>query len=185
MKISRLTFQICAVGMLVFSAAVMAQDADKQKLIEIEKAFAANPNYGPETAAMAKQYYYDGNLVQLTGIGQIGTLPKARILEVISKPDPTDANVKSSQTVSDFRVELYGDTALVAYKMTNTDTGHKDAALNATDRYGCLDTFVKVKGQWLVVGNACSHETPVSKAKMDAIKKAMTQQPKDVQQAYH
>jgi hypothetical protein len=185
MKISGLSLQICAVGMVMFAVAVMAQDADKQKLIEMEKTFAANPNNGPETAALAKQYYYDGNLVQLTGIGQIGTLPKARVLEVVSKPNPADPDVKSSQTVSDFRVELYGDTALVAYKMTNTDTGHKDAALNVTDHYGCLDTFVKVKGQWLFVGNACSYETPLSKAKMDAIKKSMTQQQKDVQQAYH
>ena len=185
MKITGLTLQMCGVGMLVFSATAMAQDADKQKLIEIEKTFAANPNYGPETAAMAKQYYYDGNLVQLTGIGQIGALSKGRILEIISKPDPSDPGVKSSQSVSDFRVEIYGDMALVGYKMTNTDTGHKDAALNATDHYGCLDTFVKVKGQWLIVGDACAYETPVSKAKMDAIKKAMAQQPKDVQQAYH
>jgi hypothetical protein len=185
MKITGLTLQICAVGMLIFSAAVMAQDADKQKLIEIEKSFAANPTNGPESAALGKQYFYDGNLVQLTGIGRVGTLPKTRVLEIISKPDPSDPDVKSSQAMSDLRVELYGDTALVSYKLTNTDTGHKDAALNVTDHYGCLDTFVKQKGQWFLVGDACSYETPVSKAKMDAIKKAMAQAPKDVQEAYH
>jgi hypothetical protein len=185
MKITGLTFWICAVGMLVFSAAAMAQDADKQKLIEIEKSFAANPTVGPEFGAVAKQYFYDGNLVQLTGIGRVGTLPKARVLEIVSKPDPSDPDVKSSASIADVRVELYGDTALVSYKLTNTDTGHKDAALNVTDHYGCLDTFVKQKGQWFLIGDACSYETPVSKAKMDAIKKAMGQAPKDVQQAYH
>src|ERR1700694_682018 len=43
----------------------VAQDADKQKMIEIEKAFAAHPNAGPEAAAVAKQHLFDGTLVQL------------------------------------------------------------------------------------------------------------------------
>ena len=185
MKITGLTLQICGVGMLVFSAAVMAQDADKQKLIEIEKAFAANPTNGPELAALAKQYFYDGPVVQLTGLGRLGILAKARVLELASKPDPSDPDMKTSQTVSDFRIEIYNDTALVGYKAISTDTGHKDAVLNATDHLGCLDTFVKQKGQWLFVGGACTYETPVSKARSDAIKKAMAQEPKDVQQAFH
>lgn len=185
MKTTRLTLQICAVGILVFSTAVMAQDADKQKLIEIEKAFAATANPGPEAASVVKQYLYDGSVVQLTGLGRTGTLPRARVIELVSKADPSDPDVKTTQTVSDFHVEIYGDTALVSYKSVNTDTGHKDAVLNATDHYGCLDTFVKQKGQWVLVGDACAYENPISQARRAAIKKAMTQQPKDVQQAYH
>jgi len=185
MKITGLTLGVCGVGMLVFSAAVMAQDADKQKLIEIEKAFAATANPGPESAALVKQYLYDGTVVQLTGLGRIGTLPKARVIELVSKPDPSDPDMKTTQTVSDFHVEIYGDTALVSYKSVNTDTGHKDPALNATDHYGCLDTFVKQKGQWVLVGDACAYENAISQARRAAMKKAMAQQPKDVQQAYH
>jgi hypothetical protein len=185
MKISRLALLICGPGMLFVSAAVLAQDADKQKLIDIEKAFAANATPGPEAAAVAKQYFIDGPLVQLTGSGRIGTLPKARVVDLSSKPDPSDPNVKSSSTVSDIHVEIYGDTAVVSYKFANTDTGHKDPALNATDHYGCLDTFVKRNGQWYMAGNACSHEGPVSQAEWAAIKKARAQEPKDVQQAYH
>ena len=185
MKITGLTLQICAVGMLIFSAAVMAQDADKQKLIEIEKAFAATATPGPESAAVAKQYFYDGNLPQLTPLGRIGVLSKARAVELTSKPDPSDPDVKSSATVSDIRVDLYGDTALVTYKLTNTDTGHKNSVLNTTDRFGCLDTFVKQKGQWLLVGDACAYENQIPQAKWDALKKVIAQEPKDLQQAYH
>jgi hypothetical protein len=185
MKITGLTLQICGMGMFLFSAAVMAQDADKQKLIEIEKAFAATATPGPESGAVAKQYFYDGPLVQLTGTGRIGTLPKARVIELVSKPDPSDPDVKSSGSASDIRVELYGDTALVSYKYDNTDTGHKDAALNTTAHYGCLDTFVKQKGQWLMAGSGCAHVGPIPQAEWAAIKKARTQEPKDVQQAYH
>jgi hypothetical protein len=87
--------------------------------------------------------------------------------------------------LSDFQVEIYGETALVAYKVTNTDTGHKDAALNATDHFGCLDTFVKRNGQWLIVANACAPAEPLPQAEWNAVKKAMAQLPKDVKDAYH
>ena len=125
MKPLRLTLPICAIGLLVLTATAVAQDADKEKLIAIEKAFAANPDPGPQSAAVAKQYLYDGPLNQLTLTGRVGTLPKARVVELSAKPDPTDPNVKTSLTVSDFHVDIYGSTALVSYKQTNTDTGHK------------------------------------------------------------
>ena len=83
-------------------------------------------------------------------------------------------------------MDVYGSTALVSYKQTNTDTGHKDPLLNTTIHIACLDTFVKSKGDWFLVGDACSPSTPVSRSRYgEAIKKSIMQQPKDVQQAYH
>jgi hypothetical protein len=185
MKPLRLTLPICAIGLLVLTATVVAQDADKEKLIAIEKAFAANPDPGPQSAAVAKQYLYDGPLNQLTPTGRVGTLPKARVVELSAKPDPTDPNVKTSLTVSDFHVDIYGSTALVSYKQTNTDTGHKDPALDFTYHLGCLDTFVKNKDAWYWVGGGCSSETPIPQLVWDAIERAMEREPKDIQQAYH
>jgi hypothetical protein len=185
MKLLRLILSVCAVALLPLAAAVVAQDTDKDKLIAAEKAFAANPNPGAKSAAVAKQYLYDGTVSQLTPMGQVGSLPKARIVELSTTPDPSDPNVKSAQTLSDFRVDVYGTTALVSYKQTNTDTGHKDPTLNSTIHMTCLDTFVKSKGEWYVVGNACSSPNPIPQPMWDAIKKSMMQQPKDVQQAYH
>jgi len=185
MKPLRLTLPICAIGLLVLTATAVAQDADKEKLIAIEKAFAANPDPGPQSAAVAKQYLYDGPLNQLTLTGRVGTLPKARVVELSAKPDPTDPNVKTSLTVSDFHVDIYGSTALVSYKQTNTDTGHKDPALDFTYHLGCLDTFVKNKDAWYWVGGGCSSETPIPQLVWDAIERAMELEPKDIQQAYH
>jgi hypothetical protein len=185
MKPQRLTLPICAIGLLVLTATAVAQDADKEKVIAIEKAFAANPDPGPQSAAVAKQYLYDGPLNQLTLTGRVGTLPKARVVELSAKPDPTDPNVKTSLTVSDFHVDIYGSTALVSYKQTNTETGHKDPALDFTYHLGCLDTFVKNKEAWYWVGGGCSSETPIPQLVWDAIERAMEQEPKDIQQAYH
>lgn len=185
MKSLRLTLPICALGLLVLASSAAAQDADKAKLIEIEKAFAVNANPGAKSAKVLKQYLYDGQLNQLTPMGRIGTLPKARVVDMFTAPDPSDPNVKTSVTLADFHVDLYGTTALVAYKQTNTDTGHKDPALNVTEHFGCLDTFVKRNAAWVIVGTACSPDQPIPQAVWDAVKKAMSQEPKDVQQAYH
>jgi hypothetical protein len=185
MKIVRTVLSVSALGLFVLCFPAKTQDADQQKLIEIENAFAKLTAPGPDEAAVAKQYMYDGNASQLTPVGRVGTLPKSRIVELSSKPDPSDPNVKSATTVSDFHVDIYGDTALVTYKQTNTDSGHKDPALNTTDHFGCLDTFIKRNGQWYVVGNACSPSSALPASEWAAVKKAIAQEPKDVQQAYH
>jgi len=185
MKMMRVVLSILAIGLFVLCFQAKAQNADEQKLIEIEKAFAAQATPGPEAAAVAKQHLYEGSLNQLTPLGRVGTLPKARVVELSSKPDPNDPKAKVSVTVSDFHVDVYGDTALVSYKMAETDTGHKDAALNTTDHFGCLDTFVKRNGEWLAVGSACSPSAPLPASEWAAVKKAIAQEPKDLQNAYH
>ena len=118
-------------------------------------------------------------------MGRIGTLPKTRIVELYGKPDPADPNVKSSTSVSDVRVELYGDTALVTYKMTNIDTDHKDPALNRHRPFRLPGYLVKRNGQWYAIGDACSRTSPLTQTASYAAKKARVQKPKDVQQAYH
>jgi len=185
MRHARIAICASVAALLILSFTAKTQNADQQKLIEIEKAFSAQATPGPDAAAVAKQNLYEGNLNQLTPLGRVGMLPKARVVELSSQPDPNDPDVKATQTVSGFHVDVYGDTALVAYKMSETDTGHKDAALNTTDHFGCLDTFVKRSNQWLLVGDACSPSSPLPSSEWAAVKKAMAQQPKDVQQAYH
>jgi hypothetical protein len=185
MKPLRATLPICAMGLLVLAGTAVAQDADKQKLIEIENAFAANQNPGPQAAAVTKKYVYDGPTTTLTTLGRVGTLPKARLVELSSAPDPSDPNVKTSQKLSDFHVDIYGTTALVSYKQSSTDTGHKDPTLNVTLHVGCLDTFVKANGAWYWIGGGCSSDSPIPQSLWDAYKKLMDQEPKDIQQAYH
>jgi hypothetical protein len=185
MKLLRLSIPLCAIALLVLATTAVAQDTDKDKLIGAEKAFAANPNPGPESAAAAKQYIYEGTVKQLTPMGRVGALPKARIVELSTTPDPSDPDAKTMQTLADLQVQIYGPTALVSYKQTNTDAGHKDAALNTTTRLSCLDTFVKSKGEWYIVGNACSSPEPISKSVWDESTKMIKQLPSDVQKAYH
>jgi hypothetical protein len=185
LKLPKIVLLTCAFGLCLSSSVARAQDADKMKLTEIENKFAANATAGPASAALMKQYLLDASLFQVTGMGRVGMMPKAKIVEMFGTPDPNDPNVKTSQKISDIRIGIYGETALVGYKLATTDTGHKDPALNVTDHLGCLDTFVKRTGQWFIVGDACSPDTPISKAEWDAAAKARSQMPKDMQDAYH
>ena len=68
-------------GNMSSSTASSSQDADKQKLIEIEKALADNPASGPPATAVAKRYLYDGPLNHLTNFGRFGSFSKSKILE--------------------------------------------------------------------------------------------------------
>ncbi len=185
MKLLRLVLPMGVIGIFVLSAAAMAQDTDTQKLIEIEKAFSANATPGPKAAAVVKLYDYDGNMSFMGATGLRATVSKSQSVELNSKPNPSDPNAKGTQTLSDIHVDLYGDTALVNYKMTETDTGHKDAALNTTDHDACLDTFVKRSGRWYIIGSACASTEPMPEAEWEAIQKSVAIQPKDLQQAIH
>ena len=185
MKLLRITRPICAVALLLIAGTAAAQDTDKAKLIEIEKAFAANPTAGQQAGALATQYLYDGPLNQLTPMGRVGTLPKARVVELFAAPDPSDPDVKTTQTISDFHVDIAGTTGVVSYKLATTDTGHKEAALDITLHLSCLDTFAKKNGTWLLLASGCSSSAPIPQAAWAASKKAMAQEPKDIQQSYH
>jgi hypothetical protein len=96
-------------------------------------------------------------------------MPKAPVVDMTKKPDPTDPDVKAISKLSDLQVDIFGAAALASYKMTNTETGHKEAALNGDYTLTCLDSFLKRKGQWYIIGNACVPAAPLSQAQWDAV----------------
>src|ERR1019366_10692273 len=100
MKLHGIALVICGLGMLVSSSVARAQDADKQKLTEIENKFAANATLDPASAALLKQYLLDATVFQVTGMGRIGMMPKAKVIEMFGAPDPSDPNVKTSQKLA-------------------------------------------------------------------------------------
>ena len=170
MKFRGTTLGISVAALIVTAAFVEPKDRDEYDLIAIEQAFCEHANPGPEEAADMEKYLYDGRLNQLTPLGQLRTVTRVQVVEISSKPDPADPNVRSSTSASDFHVDVYGDTALVSYKMTNTDRGHKDPALNATEHFGCLDTFVKRSGRWYEIGSACAPSAPLPNAEWNRVK---------------
>ena len=58
------------------------------------------------------------------------------------------------------------------------ESGHKNPALNAEYTVTCLDTFVKRKGQWYLVGASSVPAAPMSQAQWDAVTKMNEQMQK-------
>jgi hypothetical protein len=169
---------ILATLVLLVCAFAVAQtnDIDKQKLIDIEQKFAAVPSFNsPEMTDAFQNYLYDGTTSVVVLFGHLYRGPKSGAVAA-TKPDPTDPDVKSTNKLSDLQVDIYGDTALVSYKSIESDRGHKNPALNADYTLTCLDTFVKRKGQWFLIGASSVPAVPLSQAQWDAFTKMNEQQ---------
>jgi hypothetical protein len=166
--------KVCAVLIVLAPLVVFAQSnsADQQKITEIEQKFVAINNFNsPEMTDALQKYLYDGTTSTIGQFGRLYRMPKAPVVEMTKKPDPTDPDARGSGKLSDLQVDVFGNTALASYKQVNTETGHKEAALNGDYTLTCLDTFVKRKGQWYIVGNACVPAAPLSQAQWDAVMK--------------
>ncbi|HEV7219289.1 MAG: hypothetical protein ACHP8A_10175 [Terriglobales bacterium] len=145
---------------------------DQQKIIEIEQKLAASTGVaGQEESAAFQKYLYDGEISLVDPFGRRYRMEKKDVVAEAAKSDPTDPDAKSVYTVSDFQVDIYGDTALAGYKQITTDSGHKNQVLNGEYSVSCLDTFIKRNGQWYALASACTPSAPIAQAQWDAIKK--------------
>ena len=158
-------------ALCVVTVAQNTADADKQKLIDLEQQSAAMSTFNsPEMTDFLQKHLYDGTTSVVVTFGHLYHSPKADVVDFTKKPDPDDPDVKSINKLSDFQVDIYGDTALVSYKQTSTDSGHKLAVLNGDYHLTCLDTYVKRTGQWYLIGSACVPSAPISQSQWDANK---------------
>jgi hypothetical protein len=154
----------------VFAVAQKTDDADKQKLIDIEQKGAAAPSFNsPEMGEFLQKYLYDGTTSVVVPFGRLYHNPKAVVVDFSKKTDPYDPDVKSIVKLADLQVDTYGDTALVSYKQVTTDSGHKLPVLNGDYNLTCLDTFVKRNNEWYAIGSACVPSAPISQSRWDAM----------------
>jgi hypothetical protein len=160
-------------------AVAQTNDVDKQKLTDIEQKFAAISSFNsPEMTDAFQKYLYDGTSSLLVLFGHLYRGPKADAVAATKKPDPNDPDQKMTNKLSDLQVDTYGDTALVSYKIVETDSGHKNPALNGDYRLTCLDTYLKRKGEWYMIGSSCVPNAPMSQAQWDAFTKMNEQMQK-------
>jgi hypothetical protein len=160
MKASHVLVGVCVLGAFFFASGNMAQDADKETLINIEQEYASSAPVPPGALTPSQKYMYDGPLMQLSPAGTFHVTSKSELLSGRGRgrgaANPADANVKRETHRADFHVEIYDNTGLIGYTETITETGHQDPALNKTNHLACLDTFVKRDGKWYGISNACS-----------------------------
>ncbi|MFQ5609843.1 MAG: nuclear transport factor 2 family protein [Woeseiaceae bacterium] len=74
---------------------------------------------------------------------------KAEILEAVSNsPPPGDAGPGIVYTAEDVNINIYGDTAIVAFRLIGTPQSAVDEPIN---EYFNTGTFLKAEGTWSVI----------------------------------
>lgn len=134
-----------AIVLLLFAGSVFAQAApDAAELTKLLNDFLAGASRNDP--AVHERFWAD-DLIYTRSAGRRVT--KAEIMEDLRKapaPNPTDP--KTVYTAEDIRIQQYGDTAIVAFRLVaTTDAGGDKQVANLLNS----GTFVKRNGKWQVV----------------------------------
>lgn len=130
---------------LIFSTIASAQTApDSAELTKMVNEFLVGA--GKNDAAVHDRFWAD-DLIYTRGSGQ--RVGKADIMKSVrSAPAAKPEDPKNVYTAEDVRIQQYGNTAVVAFKLVGT-TNTADKVTIA--RFYNTGVFVKRKGEWRVV----------------------------------
>ena len=128
----------------VLAVGQKSDDADKQKLSDIEHKFAAISSFAsPEMTDAFQKYLYDGTSSVVVLFGHLYHGPKSEAVAATKTPDPNDPDVKmTNKPPSRSTPWRYSQS----YRR-RADSGHKNPALNGDYHLTCLDTYLKRKGR--------------------------------------
>src|ERR1041385_2713236 len=136
---------LCSLLLLMLASSVLAQTApDAAELTKLLNDFLAGASRND--VAVHDRFWAD-DLIYTRSAGR--RVNKAEVMhDVRSTPAPKPTDPKTVYTAEDIRIQQYGDTAVVAFRLVaTTDTGgtkYVDNLLNS-------GTFVKRNGKWQVV----------------------------------
>ena len=143
-------YKICPVLALVSIMLVgpMALASDADDLTAMLHEFLAGASVGDVSA---HDKFWSGDLVYTSSAGT--RTDKAQIMASMTPADETaensdDAGPGTVYSAEDIQVDLYGATAIVAFKLVGTPQGDSDAAIAY---YFNTGTFLKRDGAWQVV----------------------------------
>src|SRR5215218_10004076 len=134
-----------AILLLLITASVFAQTApDAAELTKLLNDFLAGASRNDP--AIHDRFWAD-DLIYTRSAGR--RVNKAEVMhDVRTTPAPKPADPKTVYTAEDIRIQQYGDTAVVAFRLVaTTDTGGTKAVANLLNS----GTFVKRAGKWQVV----------------------------------
>jgi ketosteroid isomerase-like protein len=133
------------VAVLILSAAVPAQNApDAAELTTLLKSFLDGASRND--AAMHDRFWAE-DLIYTTSSGR--RKGKADIMrDLHSAPAPKTGEPLTIYSAEDIRIQQYGDTAIVAFRLVGTT---KKEGKTEVANYLNTGTFLKRKGKWQVV----------------------------------
>src|SRR6476619_5463122 len=134
-----------AIVMLITASGAFAQTApDAAELTRLLNEFLAGASRGD--AAIHERFWAD-DLIYTRSAGR--RVNKAEILnDLRNAPAPKPSDPKTVYTAEDIRIQQYGDTAVVAFRLVaTTEVGGATHVANLLNS----GTFVKRDGKWQVV----------------------------------
>ena len=136
---------ILAVILLGTAAAFGQNAADKAELQRLLNEFLAGA--GRNDAAVHDRFWADDLIYTRSAGSRIG---KAELMKgVRSAPPRKESDPVTVYTGEDVRIQQYGDTAIVAFKLVGT-TARADGSREVSEFLN-TGTFVKRKGSWRAV----------------------------------
>ena len=134
-------FASCTILLLLITGSVFAQNApDAAELTKLLNEFLAGASRNDP--AVHERFWAD-DLIYTRSAGR--RVNKAEILrDLRNAPAPNPNDPKTDYTAEDIRIQQYGDTAVVAFRLVATTEKHIAYLLNS-------GTFVKRNGKWQVV----------------------------------
>ena len=154
--------------LLIFPVNALAQTApDAAELTKLLKDFLAGASRNDP--AVHERFWAD-DLIYTRSAGR--RVDKAEILhDVRNAPAPKPGDPKTTYTAEDIRIQQYGDTAIVAFRLVaTTDSGGGTAHVANLLNSG---TFVKRNGKWQVVNwQSTRMPYPDQESRLQALKAA-------------
>jgi len=136
---------LCSLLLLTLASSVLAQTApDAAELTKLLNDFLAGASRND--VAVHDRFWAD-DLIYTRSAGR--RVNKAEVMhDVRSAPAPKPTDPKTVYTAEDIRIQQYGDTAVVAFRLVaTTDTGGTKQVANLLNS----GTFVKRNGKWQAV----------------------------------
>ena len=133
------------IAVLMLALAVQAQTApDAGELTKLLKEFLEGASRND--AAMHDRFWAD-DLIYTGSSGRRRT--KAEVMrDVRSAPSPKPGDPQTTYTAEEIRIQQYGDTAIVAFRLVGTTKSGEKTEVNSYLNSG---TFLKRNGKWQVV----------------------------------
>src|SRR5579871_5684242 len=123
MVLTKMHITLIAACALLVPLCIAAQEDDKAKVIAIEEEYAA-PAPPAGTPTPMQKYMYPGPVMALGATGRVNITSKDKLLANQGRPNLADPDAKRQTQRTNYHVELYGDTALISYSQSVTETGH-------------------------------------------------------------
>jgi len=135
---------VLAIALIAATAASASQAPDAAALTRMLNAFLAGASVNDSTA---HETFWADDLIYTGSSGRrVGKVDILRDVRAGGPPKPGDP--QSVYTAEDIRIQQYGTTAIVAFRLVGTTT---DSGRVTVQNYLNSGTFLKRNGRWQVV----------------------------------